>query len=698
MAAGQMAVLRALENRWAGQISPAGREFATLPYDPIRPPKLVLIISNLTFAFSSDCCSLIRRRPLNFTARRLRCWQDGSCELSVSTKEAMRLLYECLSTNKLLRDFSPRHPIPILLAAHARLPPINKVPTLTMSSVLGGAMFKIQEYTLVNAPTAFSAAKRGTNKTHGSGRFRSAGSAASVTKPSSSQIGRGSVHWRDSSTTYRNLPICCRADCPRGTLATLSAAVDNQLLNRWDTRSIACTHGMHSTHLKRTHDDYETGPLHSGLDMYLNAALQILKQSMSRKSPLFSLIGRSPSLVSSCKLGTRSQGDDPPNRHSPEGVSSGRASTSQSDPDDKATEPQRVVPLMEARRFFVDVLTSSSVNDNYAQQMADALLFADYNGIYSHGLSRLGFGTSLLAFSMCCVLTVHAGMYVNDLESGAMDGNACPVLLRESPSTGWVDGQNGPGVVIGNFCMQLAIQKAKEEGVGLVSAKQMYVRDAQTGKCDVNVKPCVLKDTVSTAWVEGNNGLGMVVGNFCMKLAIAKAKHTGVGWVVAKGSNHYGIASWYSTQALKKCMLGLTFTDTSPLVCPTRSKKAALGTNPLSLAAPALKRDSFILDMATSAVAVGKIEVKMKAQQSIPEGWAQDAEGNITTDASVAFKASHLMPLGGSEETSGYKGYGLAMLVETLCGVLAGENFIFWVSAAHYLFGLRSNFIIKIVC
>ncbi|CAG2062724.1 unnamed protein product, partial [Timema podura] len=117
---------------------------------------------------------------------------------------------------------------------------------------------------------------------------------------------------------------------------------------------------------------------------------------------------------------------------------------------------------------------------------------------------------------------------------------------------------------------------------------EMYVRDAQTGKCDVNVKPCVLKDTVSTAWVEGNNGLGMVVGNFCMKLAIAKAKQTGVGWVVAKGSNHYGIASWYSTQALKKCML------------------AALGTNPLSLAAPALKRDSFILDMATSAVAVGK--------------------------------------------------------------------------------------------
>nr|CAD7442097.1 unnamed protein product [Timema bartmani] len=304
-------------------------------------------------------------------------------------------------------------------------------------------------------------------------------------------------------------------------------------------------------------------------------------------------------------------------------------------------------------------------------------------------------------------------MYVNDLDSGAMDGTACPVLLRESPSTGWVDGQNGLGVVIGNFCMQLAIQKAKEEGVGLVSAKQMYVRDAQTGKCDVNVKPCVLKDTVSTAWVEGNNGLGMVVGNFCMKLAIAKAKQTGVGWVVAKGthtllftsrglvcqsSNHYGIASWYSAQALKKCMLGLTFTDTSPLVCPTRSKKAALGTNPLSLAAPALKRDSFILDMATSAVAVGKIEVKMKAQQPIPEGWAQDAEGNITTDASVAFKASHLMPLGGSEETSGYKGYGLAMLVETLCGVLAGEDFISWVTASHYLFGLRSNLIITIMC
>lgn len=119
-------------------------------------------------------------------------------------------------------------------------------------------------------------------------------------------------------------------------------------------------------------------------------------------------------------------------------------------------------------------------------------------------------------------------------------------------------------------------------------------------------------------------------------------------------------------------MIGVSMTNTSPLMSPTRSKGAALGTNPLSLAAPAKNGDSFVLDMATTAVAVGKIEIQRRKELPCPEGWAQDPDGHPTTDADLAFKTGCLMPLGGSEITSGYKGYGLGALVEVLCGISAG--------------------------
>ncbi|PNF39234.1 malate dehydrogenase [Cryptotermes secundus] len=204
---------------------------------------------------------------------------------------------------------------------------------------------------------------------------------------------------------------------------------------------------------------------------------------------------------------------------------------------------------------------------------------------------------------------------------------------------------------------------------------EMYLADIETKTTDANAKPAVLKESPATAWVDGNNALGPVVGNFCMQLAIQKAEAVGVGWVVAKRSNHYGIAGWYTRTALQHGLLGMSFTNTSPLMGPTRAKEAALGTNPLSLAAPGKNGDSFVLDMATTAVAVGKIEMQRRKGEPITEGWAQDPQGQSTTDADLAFKTGCLMPLGGPEITSGYKGYGLGLLVETFCGVLAGSAF-----------------------
>ncbi|XP_059611852.1 uncharacterized oxidoreductase YjmC [Phlebotomus argentipes] len=204
---------------------------------------------------------------------------------------------------------------------------------------------------------------------------------------------------------------------------------------------------------------------------------------------------------------------------------------------------------------------------------------------------------------------------------------------------------------------------------------EMYINDLKEGTTDGNAVPKILNETPATAWVDGAHGLGVVVGNFCMDLAIKKAKTVGVGWTCAKGSNHYGIAAWYTLRALNEGLVGISMTNTSPLMSPTRSKEAALGTNPLSLAAPGSNGDSFILDMATTAVAVGKIEMQRRKNEPIPKGWAQDPSGQPTTDASVAFETGCLMPLGGEELTSGYKGYGLGALVEVMCGIMSGSNY-----------------------
>lgn len=203
----------------------------------------------------------------------------------------------------------------------------------------------------------------------------------------------------------------------------------------------------------------------------------------------------------------------------------------------------------------------------------------------------------------------------------------------------------------------------------------MYVNDLRSGATDGTVRPVVLQQTAGTAWVDGCNGLGAVIGNFCMDLAIEKARQCGVGVVVAKGSNHYGIAGWYAMRAQRQGLIGMSMTNTSPLMAPTRSQRAALGTNPISYAAPATDGDSLVLDMATTAVALGKIEIQRRKGEPLPMGWAQDEGGAVTQDAAVAYEAGRLLPLGGAEETSGYKGYGLAAMVDSLCGVLAGAAF-----------------------
>uniref|UniRef100_A0A4W4DP13 Malate dehydrogenase n=2 Tax=Electrophorus electricus TaxID=8005 RepID=A0A4W4DP13_ELEEL len=203
----------------------------------------------------------------------------------------------------------------------------------------------------------------------------------------------------------------------------------------------------------------------------------------------------------------------------------------------------------------------------------------------------------------------------------------------------------------------------------------VYVTEIRAGICARDGEPVVEKESAATALVNGKNLLGPVVGNYCMSLAVKKAQDMGVGWVVAHGSNHFGIAAYYSMQALKENMIGMAYTNTSPLVVPTRAKEGTLGTNPISVAAPAMDGDSFVLDMATSAVALGKVEIHERNGVSIPEGWGCDSGGRVSTEPKAVLSGGGLVPLGGNETTGSHKGYGLSLMVEVFCGMLAGAQY-----------------------
>lgn len=203
---------------------------------------------------------------------------------------------------------------------------------------------------------------------------------------------------------------------------------------------------------------------------------------------------------------------------------------------------------------------------------------------------------------------------------------------------------------------------------------EMYCDDYLRGTTSITALPSVQRETVSTALVNGNNSLGATVGKFCMRKAMEKCKSTGVGVVTAKGSNHYGIAGYYGLMAKDEGLIGISMTNTSPLLVPTRGKTATLGTNPIAVVAPGQADDYFALDMATSTVALGKIEVSKRKGEEIPEGWGCDSEGQQTTVPERVLDGGGLFPLGGTELAGGYKGYGLAMVVELLCGILSGAT------------------------
>ncbi len=197
----------------------------------------------------------------------------------------------------------------------------------------------------------------------------------------------------------------------------------------------------------------------------------------------------------------------------------------------------------------------------------------------------------------------------------------------------------------------------------------------------INARPTirVVHETPSTAVVDGDSGLGLVVAPFAMEVAIQKAKQVGTGWVSVRNSNHFGIAASHAMMALKKDMIGIVMTNASALVAPTHSKERMLGTNPICVAIPAGNESPFVADMATTTAANGKLEILQRKGTPAPSGWIQDSHGDSTLDAHALKNGGALLPLGGDREHGSHKGYALGSIVDIFSGVLSGANFGPWV-------------------
>jgi len=213
-----------------------------------------------------------------------------------------------------------------------------------------------------------------------------------------------------------------------------------------------------------------------------------------------------------------------------------------------------------------------------------------------------------------------------------------------------------------------------------------YHKEITSGMVQLQAKPEIVFETPLSAVIEGNDAMGQILGVQAMQLAIDKAKASGFGMVTVRNSNHYGIAGFYTKMAAEQGLIGLCMTNTEAIMVPTFGRQAMLGTNPIAFAMPA-QPVAYSFDAATTVVPRGKLEVYVKRGNGLPLGWALDENGHDSDDADrvlkniIAKTGGGILPLGGSGEmTSGYKGYGFAMLCEIATAILSGgttSNYIY---------------------
>jgi L-2-hydroxycarboxylate dehydrogenase (NAD+) len=219
----------------------------------------------------------------------------------------------------------------------------------------------------------------------------------------------------------------------------------------------------------------------------------------------------------------------------------------------------------------------------------------------------------------------------------------------------------------------------ESHGVGRL---KVYYDRIRAGVQLVETQVEIVQETETSAVVDGHHGMGAVIASRSMRLAMDKARQHGLGAVAVRNSTHFGIAGYYALMAAQEGMMGLAMTNARSVIPPTFGAERQLGTNPIAFAAPSDADFPFCFDAATSTVSRGKIEVLARAEKPTPEGWVIDTEGQSLSDSKqilhdLSIGEALLLPLGGAgEATGGYKGYGLATMVEILCASLCGGAFL----------------------
>ncbi|KHF39563.1 Ldh family oxidoreductase [Halalkalibacter okhensis] len=219
--------------------------------------------------------------------------------------------------------------------------------------------------------------------------------------------------------------------------------------------------------------------------------------------------------------------------------------------------------------------------------------------------------------------------------------------------------------IVANSLIEADLRGVDSHGVVRTA---IYLERIEKGMIDPDAKPVISNESDAALLVDGHNNFGSVVGTNALTIALEKARENGVALVGVKHSNHFGTGAYYAKKAIDQDIILLVLSNASQTMPPTGGVRPFIGTNPLAVGIPAGENPPFILDMATSVVARGKIIVEAQKGNSIPLGWAIDKEGNPTTDANAALEGS-VLPLGGP------KGYGISMFIDILAGVLTGAGF-----------------------
>lgn len=238
----------------------------------------------------------------------------------------------------------------------------------------------------------------------------------------------------------------------------------------------------------------------------------------------------------------------------------------------------------------------------------------------------------------------------------------------------------GDAAIVTDVLLESDRRGIDSHGVGRL--KPFYVDRIRDGIINPVTKIDVVREGPTTAVLDANNGMGHVAAKHAMQMAIDKARELGLGMVAVRNSNHYGIAGYYTMMASAQGMVGMTGTNARPSIAPTFGVENMLGTNPLTFAMPSDEDFPFVFDSATSIAQRGKVEVYNRLGKPLPEGWVIGADGRSRTDADGVLRdlltgEAALAPLGGiGEELGGYKGYGYATVVEILSAALQGGAFL----------------------